>query len=73
MMSGSGKNASGQEAFGTKALEAPVVESPAVSAADVMSTATGVGTTAAPETNKAGTSPPPATEGDGSGHGTSGP
>jgi hypothetical protein len=49
------------------------VESPAVSAADVMSTATGVGTTAAPETNKAGTSPPPATEGDGSGHGTYGP
>jgi hypothetical protein len=48
------KNASGHEAFGSMALEMPVVESPAASAADVTSTATGVGTTVAPEANKAG-------------------
>jgi hypothetical protein len=47
----SGKNASGHEAFGTKAPETPVVESPAALASDVMSTAAGVGTTAAPEAN----------------------
>jgi hypothetical protein len=54
----SGKNASGQEVFGSKAPETPVVESPAASAADVTSTATKVGTTAATEEDKAGTSAP---------------
>jgi hypothetical protein len=72
-MSESGKNASGQEAFGTKAPEAPVVESPAASATNMTSVAAGVGTTAAPETDKAGTSVPPATEGEGGGCGTSCP
>jgi hypothetical protein len=68
----SGKNASGQEAFGTKPLETPVVESPAASTADGMSTAAGVGTTAAPEADKAGTSAPPATKDEGGDSGTSG-
>jgi hypothetical protein len=67
------KNASGQEAFGTKAPEAPIVESPAASAADVTSAAARVATTAVPETDKAGTSTPPTTEGEGGGRGTSGP
>jgi hypothetical protein len=60
--SGGTKSASGQEAFGSKALETLVVESPAASAADVMSTAAGVGTTAAPKAGKAGTSAPPLPE-----------
>jgi hypothetical protein len=38
-----------------------------------VSTAAGVGMTAAPEADKAGTSAPPATEGEGGDHGTSGP
>jgi hypothetical protein len=70
MMSESEKNASGQEAFGSKAPETPVVESPAASAADVTSTAVGVGTTAAPEADKAGTSVPPTTGGGGDDRGT---
>jgi hypothetical protein len=65
MTSESGKNASCQEAFGTKAPEAPVVESPAASAADVTSTTAGVWTTAVPEADKAGTSAPPTTKGEG--------
>jgi hypothetical protein len=69
----SGKNASGQKAFGSKASETPVVESPATSAADVTSTAAGVGTTVAPEADKAGTSAPPTTEGGGEDRGTSDP
>jgi hypothetical protein len=69
----SGKNASEQEAFGTKASETPVVELPAASEADVTSTAAGVGTTTAPEADKAGTSAPPATEGEGGDRGTSSP
>jgi hypothetical protein len=71
--SGSGKNASGQEAFGSKKPETLVVESPAASAADVTSTTAGVGTTAAPEVDKAGTSAPPTTSGGGSDRGTSDP
>jgi hypothetical protein len=71
--SGSGKNALGREAFGIKVPETPVTESPAASAADVMSAATGTGTTAASEAEKAGTSVPPATEGEGSDRGTSEP
>jgi hypothetical protein len=69
----SGKNTSGQEAFGSKAPETPVVESPAASVADVTSTAAGVGTTAAPEADRAGTSAPPTTEGGGDDRGTSDP
>jgi hypothetical protein len=61
----SGKNASGQEAFGSKMPETPVVESPAASAVDVTSAAVGAGTTALSEVDKAGTSAPPATEGEG--------
>jgi hypothetical protein len=38
-----------------------------------MSAAAGVGTTAAPETDKVGTSAPPTTEGEGGGRDTSGP
>jgi hypothetical protein len=72
-MSGGAKNASGQEAFGSKAPETPVVESPAASAADVTSTATGVGTAAAPVADKAGTSAPPTTGGGGDDLGTSDP
>jgi hypothetical protein len=71
--SGSRKNASGQEVFGTKPPKAPIVESSAASAADVTSAAAGVGTTAAPKTDKAGTSTPLATKGEGGGHGTFGP
>jgi hypothetical protein len=67
------KNASVQEAFGTKAPEAPVVVSPAASAADVTSAAAGGGTTATPEADKAGTSAPPASVGEGGGRGTSEP
>jgi hypothetical protein len=69
----SGKNASGQEAFGTKAPQTPVVESPASLAADVTSEAAGVGTVAAPETDKAGTSAPPTTEDEDDDRGTTGP
>jgi hypothetical protein len=72
-MSESGKNASGQEAFGTKAPQMPVVESPAASTTDVTSAASGVGTATTPEADKAGTSAPPATEGEGGDRGTSGP
>jgi hypothetical protein len=72
-MSESGKNASSQEAFGSKAPETPVVESQAASAADVTSTAARVGTTAAPEADKADTSAPPTTGGEGDDLGTSGP
>jgi hypothetical protein len=43
----------------------PVVESPAGSAANVMSAAVGVGMTATSEADKAGTSAPPAAEGEG--------
>jgi hypothetical protein len=59
--SGSGKNALDREAFGIKVPETPVTESPAASAADVTSAATGTGTTAASEAEKAGTVrlPPP--------------
>jgi hypothetical protein len=71
MTSESGKNASGQEAFGSKALEMLVVELSAASAADVTSTTVGVGTTAAPEEDKFGTSAPPTTEGGGDDRGTS--
>jgi hypothetical protein len=73
MTSESGKNASGQEASGTKAPETQVVESPAASATDVVSTAAGVGMTAAPEADGAETSAPPTTEGEGGDRGTSGP
>jgi hypothetical protein len=48
------------------------VESSAASAVDVMSAAAGVGATAAPETEKAGTSAPPNTECEGDGRGTFG-
>jgi hypothetical protein len=64
-MSESSMNTSGQEAFGSKMSEMPVVESPAASATDVTSAAVGAGTTAASEADKAGTSAPPATEGEG--------
>jgi hypothetical protein len=67
------KNASGQEAFGSKVPGTPVVESLAASAADVTSTAAGAGTTAAPEVDKAGTSAPPTTGGEGGVRGTSDP
>jgi hypothetical protein len=67
----SGKNTSGQEAFGSKAPGTPVVESPAASAADVMSTTAGAGTTATPKADKAGMSAPPATGGEGGNRGTS--
>jgi hypothetical protein len=70
-MSGSGKNASGQEAFGSKVPETPVTESPAASAADVISAATGAGATVASKAEKAGTSAPPAAEGEGGNRGTS--
>jgi hypothetical protein len=63
MTSGSAKNALGQEVFGSKAPETPVVESPAASVVDVTSAATGVGTMAVPEADKAGTSVPPTIEG----------
>jgi hypothetical protein len=59
MMSRGAKNALGQEAFGSKASVLPVVESPVASTADVTSTAAIVGTTAALEADKAGTSAPP--------------
>jgi hypothetical protein len=71
--SGSGKNASGQEAFGSKVPETPVVESPAASAADVTSAAAGAGEMVASEGDKAGTSAPPATEGEGGDRDTSDP
>jgi hypothetical protein len=61
----SGNNASGQEAFGSKMPEMPVVESPVISVSDVTSTASGAGVTAASEADKAGTSAPPAVEGEG--------
>jgi hypothetical protein len=69
----SGKNASGQEAFGSKVPGTPVVESPTALAADVTSMAAGAGATAASEADKAGTSAPPATEGEGGDHDTSDP
>jgi hypothetical protein len=72
-MLGSGKNASGQEAFGSKALETPVVESPTASTANVTSTTGGIGTTAAPEADRARTSLPPTTGGGGDDRGTSNP
>jgi hypothetical protein len=65
-----GKNASCKEAFGSKMS---VVESPAISAADVTSTTGGAGATAASEVDKAGTSVPPAAEGEGGDLCTSGP
>jgi hypothetical protein len=68
-----GRNTSGQEAFGRKLSETPVVELPAASAADVTSTATGAGATAASEADKAGTSVPPTTRGEGGDHGIAGP
>jgi hypothetical protein len=71
--SGSRKNASGQEAFGSKLPETPMVESPTASAANVTSACAGAGATAASEADKAGTSAPPATEGEGGDHGTSDP
>jgi hypothetical protein len=69
----SGKNASGQEEFRSNMLGMPVVESPAASAADVTSAAVGAGTAAASEAEKAGTSAPPPTEGEGIDLYTSGP
>jgi hypothetical protein len=59
--------------FGSKIPEAPVVESPAASAADVTSAAAGAGVTAASEADKAGTSTPPDTWGEGGNRGTSDP
>jgi hypothetical protein len=50
-----------------------MVESPTISVVDVTSTAGGAGTTAISEADKAGTSAPPATEGEGGGICTSGP
>jgi hypothetical protein len=61
----SGKNASGQEAFGSKIQETPVVESSVISMADVTSMASGAGTTAASEVDKARTIATPAVEGEG--------
>jgi hypothetical protein len=69
----SGKNASDQEAFWRKMPETPVVESPAASAADMTSTAVGVGTAAVPEVDRAGSSAPPTTGGEGGDLCTSGP
>jgi hypothetical protein len=69
-MSESGKNASVQEVFGSNM---PVVESSATSAADMTSTAGGAGATAASDADKAGTSAPPAIEGEGSDLCTTGP
>jgi hypothetical protein len=50
-----------------------VVESPAASVVDVMSMAAGAGATTTSEANKAGTSAPPATRGEGGDCGTSDP
>jgi hypothetical protein len=72
-MSESGNNASVQEAFGSKLPETLVVESPAASAADVTSAVVGAGTTAASEADKAGTSAPPTTGGEGGDRGASDP
>jgi hypothetical protein len=71
--SGSGKNALGQEAFGSKVPDTPVMESPATSVIDMTSAAAGTSTTAASEAEKAGTSVPHATEGEGGDRGTSDP
>jgi hypothetical protein len=68
-----GKNTSGQEVFGSKIQETLVVESPEISMADVASTTSGAGRTAASEADKAGTSAPPATKGEGGDLCTSGP
>jgi hypothetical protein len=70
MLSKSGKNASSQVAFGSKAPETPVVESPAASVVDITSTVARAGTMAAPEADKAGTSAPPTTRGEGGDRGT---
>jgi hypothetical protein len=72
-MSESGKNASGHEAFGSKMPETSVVESPAAPEADATSVAIGVGTTTVSEADKAGTSAPPAVEGEGGDLYTTGP
>jgi hypothetical protein len=69
----SGKNASSQKAFGSKMPGTTAVESPAVSVAYVTSAVVGAGTTAASEADKAGTSVPPAIEGDGGDLFTTGP
>jgi hypothetical protein len=53
--------------------ETPVVESPAISAADMTSTAGGAGAMAVSDTDKAGTSAPPATGGEGGDLCTTGP
>jgi hypothetical protein len=53
--------------------ETPVVESPAASAADVTSAAAGAGTTAVSEADKAWTSAPPTTGGEGGNRGASDP
>jgi hypothetical protein len=52
---------SGQEAFVRKAKESPVAEALVVSTADVTSTASGAGVTAASEADKVGTSTAPTT------------
>jgi hypothetical protein len=53
--------------------ETSVVESPAAPAADATSVAIGVGTTTVSEADKAGTSVPPAVEGEGGDLYTTGP
>jgi hypothetical protein len=66
------KNTSGQEAFGSKLPETPVVELLAASTADLTSAAAGAGTTAMSEADKARTSAPPTTGGEGGDRSTSG-
>jgi hypothetical protein len=72
-MSGRERNALGQEAFGSKVPEMSVMESPAASVADMTSTSVGAGATTAFEADKARTSAPPATGGEGGDRGTSEP
>jgi hypothetical protein len=66
------KNTLGQEAFGSKLPETPVVELPAASTADLTSMTARAGMTAVSEVDKARTSAPPTTGGEGGDRGTSG-
>jgi hypothetical protein len=62
-----------QECLGPEAFGSKMPETPAISAADVTSTADGAGATAASDADKAGTSAPPATGGEGGDLCTTGP